>query len=125
VSDLSLGQLELAWRQAARDIDREIATEVRATAAKVADTQRATVPVHTGRTRDSIKATGPDGAPLTPTSTEAEIGPTWFVGGLIETGTATQAPRPFVGPSYAPHRADHERRVLDAGVRAALRGLGG
>lgn len=121
--ELTLAQVEAALRQAAKDVDRLVAKEVKVTAGLIRDEQRANVAVATGKTRDSIKATGPNGQPFTPTTTEAEIGPTWFVGRMIDLGTATQAPRPFVAASYEPHRAGHEARILNAAANALLKGL--
>jgi HK97 gp10 family phage protein len=120
---ISLEQLEQICRIAGQDIDKITAPIIRKTAAKVRETQKANVPVRSGRTRDSITASGPDGAPFTPTTTVAEIGPTWWVGRLIEQGTSRQPPRPFVRPSIDPHLDAHEAEVLEAVMRKSLKGL--
>lgn len=120
MSAISLGELEATLRDAANLVDTAVAPVVRATANKMADTQRSTVTVRTGRTRDSIKATGPNGTPFTPTTIEAEVGPTWFVGKFEELGTVNRPPRPFVATSYEPHRAAHEQAVLGAVASRAL-----
>lgn len=117
MSDITLAQLEATFRSAAKSIDAAVAPVVVATAGKVADTQRANIAVRTGRTRDSIAATAPDGSALGARSTEAVIGPRkpWaHVGRWIELGTVTQGPRVYVANSYDPHRADHERAVAEA-----------
>lgn len=120
---LTLEDVERALRAAGQDVDKVLSPVVRATAAKVADTQRANVLVESGRTKKSIKATGPGGAPFTARTTEAEIGPTWFVGRLVELGTATRGPHVFVANSLDPHLAAHTQAVLDTAARALLDGL--
>lgn len=121
--NISLGELETICRLAGRDIDRIIAPVVKETAYKVRKTQYAACPKRSGRTKRSIRATGPGGRWFTPTTVEAEVGPTWWVGRLLESGTVRMAPRPFVSTSYEPHRADHEKRLIDAVVYGALKGL--
>jgi hypothetical protein len=88
---------------------------VQATAYKVVWTQKANVPVDSGETRDSIMASAPDGHAFKPTTTEAEVGPTWFVGRFIETGTVLHGPRVYVANSMEPHRAQFEADMLEAG----------
>lgn len=114
MSEITLAELEQSLRRAA-NVDVHLASVIKDTAMRVAATQRSTVKVASGKTRDSIRATGPGGAPFTPTTVEAEIGPTWFVGALMERGTSLVPPHPFVSNSLDPH-LDH----LNAGVRAAI-----
>lgn len=122
-STLTVNELETILRLAGADVDRVVAPVIKATAYKVAKTQRQLCPKRSGKTRRSIRASGPRGRWFNATTTEAEIGPSWWVGRLLETGTVRMAPRPFVGPSFEPHRADHERRLIDAVVYGALKGL--
>jgi HK97 gp10 family phage protein len=123
MSEITVAELERSLRNAAKTIDREISTAIKTTAEGIRETQRSLVPVASGQTRKSIKVSGPNGARWTPTTVEAEIGPTWFVGRLIELGTVNMGPRPFVAPSYEPHRTAHERRIVNAAVGGALKGL--
>jgi hypothetical protein len=118
MTTITLGQLEHALASASRDIDKFVAPVVQRTAGKVAGTQRANVRKRSGKTARSIRATGPDGAAFGPLTVEAEIGPTWFVGRLIETGTVNQAPHVYVASSFEPHRAQHQAEVLDAAAAA-------
>ena len=120
---ITLSELEFICRAAGKDIDRVIAPVVKATANKIAETQRANIPVRSGKTRDSIEVSGPGGARLTPTSVEAEIGPTWWIGRLIENGTVRTAPHVFIANSYEPHAAAHRQAVLDAVINQSLKGL--
>lgn len=123
MTEITLGELKGYFDTAAKTIDQEVAKAVKATALEVAETQRQTVPVNTGRTQKSIKASGPNGAPFTATTVEAEVGPTWYVGRFIEKGTTTQPPRPFVSSSYEPHAQAHEARISAAMTTGALKGL--
>lgn len=123
MSEISLAELEQTLHHAAAVIDECVAPVIKATAMKAADTQRDRVRKRSRRTEKSIKATGPDGAPFTKTTTEAEIGPTRFVGRLLELGTAHSEPYPFVEDSLDPHMAQHQREVLDAATVGALRKL--
>lgn len=84
-------------------IDKQVGPLVKATAEATAATQRQMVAKRSGRTARSIEATAPDGQPLNLLSTEAVVGPTWFVGRLLESGTSTQPARPFVAPSADKH----------------------
>jgi hypothetical protein len=118
VSDLTLEQLEALLRSAGKNVDEVVGPIVGATAQKVKATQEDHVPVDTGRTKKSIKATGPKGTPLTKKSLEAEVGPTWYVGRLLELGTATRGPRVFVADSLDPHLASHSKATLDAVAKA-------
>lgn len=115
---ISLSQVSAALRSAERDADKFLAPVIKDTAEKIAGTQRATVARHSGKTAGSIKVTGPKGQPLGETTVEAEIGPTWFVGRLLEYGTSKTAPQPFVEGSYAPHEAAHVKAVQAAMVRS-------
>ena len=123
MTTITLSELELICRAAGKNIDYVIAPVIKQTAYKIAKTQRQTVPVKTGRTKKSIRATGPRGQWFRANTVEAEIGPKWWVGRLIESGTVRMAPRPFVAPSYEPHRADHEKRILEAVFNESLKGL--
>lgn len=123
MNEITAAQLEAILRRAGANIDKVTAPVLRATAAKVADTQRRTVPVRTGKTRDSIRATGPAGAPFGPTTNEAEIGPTWFVARFIEYGTPHRGPRVFVANSLEPHEVAHRKAILDAVAADAFKGL--
>lgn len=123
MSEITIGDLSHILKNAEKLIDKEIAPVVKRTALAIAETQRATVKRRSGRTADSIKATGPNGAPFNATTTTAEIGPTWFVGKLLELGTSHSAPQPFVAQSADPHMDAHLKGVQDATVNGALKGL--
>lgn len=122
---VSLAELERRLRAAGRDADRAIAPVIAATSAKVVDTQKQNIRVRSGRTRDSIAASGPDGKPLTATSIEAVIGPRppWaHVGRWIERGTVRQAPHVYVANSFEPHRAAHTKLTGEAAIALVTKG---
>lgn len=120
-NEITAEELAKVLYTAADTIDRHVAPEVARTANLALETQRANVRRRSGHTADSIKATAPDGRTLGPLDVEAEIGPTWFVGRIIELGLGNfGAPAIFVGNSLDPHLADHQRRVLDAATEGAL-----
>lgn len=118
-----LDDLERDLANAARTIDLYVSPEVHHTLDLAKETQIERVAVDSGKTRDSIKVTGLDGAEWTPTTVNGEAGPTWFVGALLEHGTATMAPKPFVEGSLDPHMEDHKARTLRAATNGALRGI--
>ncbi len=121
--DLTTGQLSGIFAEAQNTIDEHVAKVIKETAGKIAATQKSWVPKRTGKTQRSIKATGPGGAPFTKTTLEAEIGPTWFVGKLLELGTSTMAPQPFVEGSSDPHLTEHIKKVQKAMTTGALKGI--
>lgn len=126
MTDITLTEVEHILRQAAVGIDKALAPVVAATAANMVDTQKQNIRVRTGRTRDSITATTPDGGALGPTSLEAFIGPRkpWaHTGRWIETGTVNQAPHVYIANSYDPHRTAHESAIMKATAEGTLRGL--
>lgn len=118
MSAITLEQLEHICRVAAVDIDKVTAPIIRDTAKKVVETQKANVPRRSDKTYDSISA-----SPVEAATTTVEIGPTWWVGRLIENGTSTKGPRIFVANSIDPHLAAHDKAILDAVLKQALRGL--
>lgn len=120
--DLSTDQLAKILHEAGNSIDEFVAPVIKNTAGKIADTQRAHVAKRSRKTEKSIKVTGPNGSPLGKKTVEAEIGPTFFVGKLLELGTSNMAPRPFVEGSSEPHMAQHVKDVETAAVKA-LKGL--
>lgn len=120
MSEITLTQLANGFRVAEATVDAHVAKVVKRTAMKVRQTQRENVPKLTGKTRDSIQATGPNGAPFGPKTNDFEVGPTWFVGRLIELGTAMKGPRVFVANSLDPHLAAHHKEVADAVTDGAL-----
>jgi hypothetical protein len=117
---ITLADLERLLRVTGRDVDKIMLPVVRATAKKVAATQRQNVPTKSKRTRNSIKATGPGGAEFNKSIAEAEIGPSWYVGRFIELGTVRMAPRVFVANSLDPHIGQHQTDVLNAVAAAIL-----
>lgn len=121
--DMTLAELKQTLHDAERTIDHHVAKVIRATAIEVAATQKAAVPVKTGKTRRSIKATGPDGGRFTATTLEAEVGPTWWVGRMIEHGTVKIPPRVFVANSVEPHRVEFEKEMSSAMTDGALEAL--
>lgn len=123
MNEISIAQLQQALRNAERTVDTSVAPVVRRTAERVKQTQQENVPVRSGKTKRSIQATGPGGRPFTKNTVDAEIGPTWFVGKMIETGTVNMAPRVFVANSVEPHLQQHAREVADAVSSGALRQL--
>lgn len=123
MAEISLGQLELMCRLAGKTIDEVTAPVIKETALRVKATQEERVPYATGKTKRSIRATGPEGAQFTKATTEALVGPTWWVGMLLERGTATRAPRPFVAGSADPHMAGHRERILKAVMRESFKGM--
>ena len=120
--DLTTAELAKILDKAGDTIDAHVSPVILNTAHKIEATQKERVAVRTGKTRDSIKVTGPGGAAFTEKTVEAEIGPTFFVGKLVELGTSTMAPRPFVGGSPDPHMAQHEKDMQAAALKA-LKGL--
>lgn len=72
---------------------------VRGSAQRVVATAQQLVPVDTGATKGSIHASGPNGAPFTLRSVEAEIGPTTEYAPHLEYGTVDMAPHAFMGPA--------------------------
>lgn len=123
MNEITPAQLEQALNSAAAHIDEHLAPVIKATAMKVADTQRALVRKRSGRTEKSIRASGPDGAPFGSRTIEAEIGPTYYVGRLLELGTAHSPPFPFVAESLDPHLDQHRRDVAAAATTGALKKL--
>lgn len=123
MSEITAAQLEQILRNAGRTADEFVAPVVKATAMKAKATQQQLVRKRSRKTERSIKATGPDGAPFGKRTIEAEIGPTWYVGRLLELGTSHSAPYPFIAGSLDPHMAEHQRQVGDAVMKGALRGL--
>lgn len=120
MSEITLTQLANGFRVAGATVDAHVAKVVKRTAMKVKQTQRENVPKLTGKTRDSIQATGPNGTPFGPTTNDFEVGPTWFVGRLIELGTVNKGPRVFVANSLDPHIAAHEVEVAEAVTNGAM-----
>lgn len=120
--DLSTDQLAKILHDAGNSIDEHISPVIKKTADKIADTQRARVAKRSRKTEKSIKVTGPQGAAFGKKTLEAEIGPTFFVGKLLEVGTSNMAPRPFVEGSPEPHMAQHVKDIETAAVKA-LKGL--
>lgn len=118
MSEITLSELAQSLNDAANKADLVGAVEVKTTAGRIAETQKATVRVRSGKTRDSITVTDPEGRPLGPASIVAEIGPTHFVGALLERGTVNTPPFPFVATSADEHIDDHQKRVRDAAVRS-------
>lgn len=113
---IGLTELQQSLANASRNIEADSARIVQDTARKIAATQRRLVAKRSHKTERSIRATGPRGRPFTPTTTEAEIGPTWFVGRLLEYGTVHMTPRPFVEHSADPHMAEHRRKLAQAAI---------
>lgn len=101
--DISLTQLADELGAAVHRIDKATSPLVKSTIEKAADTQRQTVAKRSGKTMRSIRATGPNGSAFKDDTLEGEAGPTWFVGRLLETGTANTRPQPFVSTSLDPH----------------------
>lgn len=120
-NEITAAELAKTLHAAATDIDRHVAPVVARTANRIADTQRANVRRRSGHTARSIVATAPGGRDFGPKDVEAEIGPTWFVGRIIELGLGNfGAPDIFVASSLEPNLPQHQREVLEAATSGAL-----
>lgn len=120
-TDITPAELTKVLHDAAKNIDRHVAPVVARTANRVLETQRANVRKRSHKTELSIKATAPGGRPLGPTDVEAEVGPEWFVGRIIELGLGNfGAPDVFVANSLEPHLPQHQREVAEAATAGAL-----
>lgn len=84
--------------RAATTVETRAGAAVQDKAEKVRDTAKDIVAVDTGRTRDSIEATGG--------GTEWEVGTTVPWGGHLERGTVDTAPQPFMGPAADAHEGE-------------------
>lgn len=78
-------------------------------AEQTAETARQLVPVGQGKTRDSITADRHIESHSYGNEVAAEVGPTWFVGRLLEYGTVHMSPRPFLGPATDTQIPEFER----------------
>lgn len=122
-NDITIAELTKQLHHAGEVIDEEVAKVVKVTAPKVVATQQTNVKKRSGKTARSINAKDPSGAPLGKKSIDAVIGPDWFVGRLIETGTIHQAPFVYVANSLDPHLPAHLEGVSQAMTTGALKGL--
>lgn len=87
-----------------------IDAELGAVAAKVVEDAKSRVPVRTGHLRDSIQATPVPGG--------FEVGPTKFYAALVEFGTATVPPRPYMMPAAEAAQTEFIKAVQEIGEKA-------
>lgn len=112
-----LTALAAVFRAAPTQARPVVSREVVGSARDIRATARSMAPRATGRLAESITATGPRGGPLRAgQSMEAEIGPTVFYGHMVEGGTATQPPQPFMGPASDLHIPRLVERVAVIGA---------
>lgn len=106
ISDLNTIAVDLVAESGA--VTARASVVVRKSAFDVEATAKQLVPVDTHATQNSIFASEPGGAPLGPTSLNAEIGPTTDYAPFLEFGTSRMAPYAFMGPALDRHSADFE-----------------
>lgn len=92
MSDITgLNEVLADFRIATKSIDRRSQAGMMADAITIGAIYQATVPRDTGRTADSLEVTAEvDGA---------SVGPTWFVGDILETGNSRVSARPALWPA--------------------------
>lgn len=84
------------------------AKDIQSTAKELAPKRRR------ARLANSIRATALNGGRLKAgESLDAEIGPTVFYGHMVEGGTATQPPQPYMGPALDQHLPALETRITN------------